>query len=97
MIGQDMAFAMACFLVEYQSYQGEQISDNPSTMRSLTHTESGVELTTWCFNMTMGSRICSLRANKVPRMASTILRLLPDIAKPMDIVIMNFGAWYDYP
>ena len=84
---------MACFLVEYHVYQGEEISTDPTTMRSLTHTQSGVELTTWCFYLQMGSRICSLRANKVPRMASTILRLLPSVTKPLDIVILNFGAW----
>ncbi len=51
------------------------------------------ELTTWCFNMTEGTRVCSLRANKVPRMAGTVLRLLPTIAERQDVVILNLGAW----
>lgn len=88
-----MAFGIACFMIEYQAYQGEQISDNPSTMRSLTHTQGGMPMSAWCFNMTSNSRVCSLRANKVPRLANTVLRLLPSIAKPTDVVILNFGAW----
>ena len=52
------------------------------------------EMITWCFNLTQSTRICSLRANKVPRMAETILRLLPSIAAAEDIVMFNLGAWY---
>lgn len=53
------------------------------------------ELTTWCFNLTGNTRVCSLRANKVPRMAGTVLRLLPSITNREDVVILNLGAWCD--
>lgn len=95
-VSQDMAFGLACFLSEYFTSEGHKISDDPATMRTITTSANGKELTTWCFNMTTNTRICSLRANKVPRMAGPILRLLPTIASREDIVILNLGAWYNY-
>ena len=92
---QDMAFALSCCLVEYFDWApGRQLAADPATKRSLTHSASGKELTTWCFNMTGDTRVCSLRANRVPRMANTILRLLPTIAdRERDVAILNFGSW----
>ena len=88
-----MAFGIACFMIEYQAYIGEEISADPALMRSLSHEQSGISFMPWCFNMTHGTRVCSLRANKVPRLATTVLRLMPSIAKPQDVIILNFGAW----
>lgn len=97
-ISQDMAYGLACFMIEYMDVKGgREIADDPVMLRSLTHSSNGKELSTWCFNMTGDTRICSLRANKAPRMGSTILRVLPSVADRIkDIVIMNFGAWYNY-
>ena len=90
-----MAFGLSCFLVEYLDWApGRQLAADPATMRSLTHSASGKELTTWCFNMTGDTRVCSLRANRAPRVANTILRLLPTIAdRERDVAILNFGTW----
>jgi len=38
---QDMAFGLACFMLEYFSYEGEEISKDPTTMRTLTTSANG--------------------------------------------------------
>jgi len=91
---QDMAYGLSCFLVEYYVHLGKEITEDAGVMHSVQHTLSGSRLTTWCFNLIQETRICSLRANKAPRMGNIILRHLPDFAdREKDIVIMNFGAW----
>lgn len=90
---QDFAYALNTFMVEYMASETEAVTSNATTMRALTYTQTGRYMDAWCFDLVSSSRICSLRSNKLARMAKTILRLLPTISKERDIVIMNVGAW----
>lgn len=87
-------FALVTFMTEYWATEGRNISNDPGTMGALVHGTGLQEQPAWCFNMTQDSRICCLRANKAPRMASTVLHLLPNFAdREKDVLILNFGAW----
>ena len=50
-------------------------------------------MTTWCGLLEEHTRICMLRVNFGPRMASVMLPALTQITDPQDIVVLNFGLW----
>ena len=91
---QDFMTSLVCFMVEYQDPTYKRLSTNEAFMTRLLKNSRGREMPAWCFHLQHGSRICSIRSNKAPRMALTVHPILTELAdKEKDIVVMNFGAW----
>ena len=91
---QDFTTSLVSFMIEYLADEGRPISNDAHFMQRLTKTSSGKDMPAWCIHLGFNTRICSLRANKAPRMEKVLLELLPEVAdRERDIVIFNFGAW----
>lgn len=52
-----------------------------------------MQMATFCHQLVEDTKICMLRANYGPRMASVMLPALAKLTKDEDIVVMNFGLW----
>ena len=91
---QDFASSLVCFMMEYMYWEGKPITEDAGIMQRLTRAPNGKDMAAWCLHFEHSTRICSLRANKVTRMTSIVLPILPSIAdREKDIVILNFGQW----
>lgn len=91
---QDFATNLACFIVEYMGPNGRPVTEDANTMELLSRSPTGKEMRTWCEYFQADTRICSLRANKIPRLLGVVLPALTKIAnREKDIAILNVGAW----
>ena len=86
--------SLVCFLVEYQDPTHKRLSEDEQIMARLLKNTRGREMPSWCFHLQQGTRICSIRSNKAPRLVKTVLPILAQIVdRDRDVLIMNFGAW----
>ena len=91
---QDFMTSVGCFLVEYLAPIDGRITEDETGLARLLKNTHEKEMPASCLHLKQGTRICSIRSNKAPRMVKTVLPILADLVnREDDILLMNFGAW----